>query len=1718
MIKLRIVILLLCTFNFGAKYYSQTFGNEWINYSQNYYTFEIFQDGLYRLDYATLVNAGIPVATFQSENIQLFGKEKEIPVLIEDGGDNTFDPGDYLVFYAEKNSYWLDSLFYDDPADIGNPGYNLYNDTLHYFFTWNSSSNNLRFTQESDVNFSNYSSIANYIWYSSKLNINTHYYEGKQDPNVSSSFYTRGEGWAEQHKDGVSGSYSPTVLNVPTPNPYVAVGAPNAIFSGRSVSTNDAATVGFSSPNHHVRWLFGTSNTLLLDTTWKGYDQIRCDEIVSNSLLSNGTTPVTYRIINDLSVATDRQSFQYLSLDYARQTDFNGGNELTFKVENDPQGKIRLDFTNTGTMNPIVMVFGSAPRIVPFVPNGGSYSMLIPNSTNGVNQEVIVKDISSIQDVTELSPVNGTGIFTDFASQLPESALLMIYHPSMNAASQAYKSYRDFNYNAYLANIEELYLQFGGGIRKHVFGVRRFAHFAYVNSTNKPVGLFLMGKGIRESSTNSTTFDGAGTRKSPSRYALSHIPSYGQPSSDISITAGLEGTSNYTPLIPTGRISVRDNQELQDYLNKVQVYEENQNQNDIYDTPNKDWQKHVMHFAGGVNAGEQTQFQSYMNAMSNTISDSLFGAYVHKIYKTSSNPLDPTLLAEVTDRISDGLSLMSYFGHATGTNSGFEINLDDPVNWDNEGKYPVMFVNSCYNGNVFQETASKAEEFVQVADYGAIAYIATVSLGLSGQLNQYAQRFYNGLSRDNYGQSLGEIMMNSTSQLETLYPGNLSIETICTQMVLNGDPMLKLNWHTAPEIELTPDDISFSPNTFDLTIDSIEMQIVLTNLGVSITDTFQVEVTRHFPQNGIDSTYQFYIPKLDYSDTLRFKMPLQANISIGVNSFDVRIDLPSFITEQYEEVTNNEISRTLLIDIDGITPVIPYEFAVVPDNQITLKASTTDPIAPFNTYRFEVDTVDFEGTVAQSSEYRYALVSGLGGVKEVNPNEWLSVATNDTTPLILEDSVVYFWRVSIAGDTTWRESSFQYITGKTGWGQDHFYQFKKNSFLNVAYQRVPRTREFNTTFTELECNINSATSAPEWYFNNYLIGGDVQTYGIGVSTTPKIHVAVIDPVTLEPWVIGSTGTNPCFGAFNCTTSGAWEDYHFRQNNAAELDSFQNMVLNEVPDGHYLLIYIPMVTRHDWFTSIDSLGMYSTFQALGSDSLNASRPNRPFAFFMKKGDPSTIIEGYPATQGGEYQLIGNMYSPDNFGIEKSTLIGPANQWGNVYWKQDPSETPTDDSTGLYIIGYDINGVQQTSIYQSFTPDDSLLNLNALIDASQFPYISLRADYSDTVTNTPAQMDRWHVLYEPLPEAAIDGSNGYLWSAGIDPVQEGDSIEFEVDVRNIFNIDMDSLLVSYYVMDENNVVIPIAYPRQDSLRVSDTLRDRLVFSTTGMSGLNSFFMEINPYVNGSFVITDQPEQEHFNNLLQIPFFVEEDDEHPILDVTFNGNHILNGDIVDPYSEILITLKDDNDFLIMDSDSDTTLFGIYITDPSGNQTRVPFVDQSGNMIMQWVPANSQNKRFKIIWPAAFEQDGTYTLSVQGSDKSGNLSGDLDYNVDFEIIHESSITKMMNYPNPFSTSTRFVFTLTGSQVPDDILIQIMTVSGRVIREISEDELGPIQIGRNVTEFAWNGTDQFGDPLANGVYLYRVITKINGEDIENRESGADQYFTKDFGKMYLLR
>ncbi len=117
--------------------FSQKYGNEWINYTQKYYSLYIASDGVYKLDYNTIRSSGIDVTSFSSDNIQLFGREREVPIQIVDGGDNKLDSGDYILFHAKHNDAWLDSVLYENPKDIGNPSYSLVSDGLHYFFTWN---------------------------------------------------------------------------------------------------------------------------------------------------------------------------------------------------------------------------------------------------------------------------------------------------------------------------------------------------------------------------------------------------------------------------------------------------------------------------------------------------------------------------------------------------------------------------------------------------------------------------------------------------------------------------------------------------------------------------------------------------------------------------------------------------------------------------------------------------------------------------------------------------------------------------------------------------------------------------------------------------------------------------------------------------------------------------------------------------------------------------------------------------------------------------------------------------------------------------------------------------------------------------------------------------------------------------------------------------------------------------------------------------------------------------------------------------------------------------------------------------------------------------------------------------------------------------------------------------------------------------------------------
>ena len=82
---------------------AQTYGNEWINFGQKYYKISIPNTGLYRINYNTLVNSGIPISSINPKNFQLFIKGQEQYININDESDNVFNTTDYIEFYGKKN-------------------------------------------------------------------------------------------------------------------------------------------------------------------------------------------------------------------------------------------------------------------------------------------------------------------------------------------------------------------------------------------------------------------------------------------------------------------------------------------------------------------------------------------------------------------------------------------------------------------------------------------------------------------------------------------------------------------------------------------------------------------------------------------------------------------------------------------------------------------------------------------------------------------------------------------------------------------------------------------------------------------------------------------------------------------------------------------------------------------------------------------------------------------------------------------------------------------------------------------------------------------------------------------------------------------------------------------------------------------------------------------------------------------------------------------------------------------------------------------------------------------------------------------------------------------------------------------------------------------------------------------------------------------------------
>jgi hypothetical protein len=126
-----------------------------------------------------------------------------------------------------------------------------------------------------------------------------------------------------------------------------------------------------------------------------------------------------------------------------------------------------------------------------------------------------------------------------------------------------------------------------------------------------------------------------------------------------------------------------------------------------------------------------------------------------------------------------------------------------------------------------------------------------------------------------------------------------------------------------------------------------------------------------------------------------------------------------------------------------------------------------------------------------------------------------------------------------------------------------------------------------------------------------------------------------------------------------------------------------------------------------------------------------------------------------------------------------------------------------------------------------------------------------------------------------------------------------------------------------------------------------------------------------------------------------------------------------------------------------------------------------------------------------------GKHTLTFKAWDVNNNSSSaTLDFTV--KAAEQVALSHVLNYPNPFTTNTSFYFEHNQVAEELDVMIQIFTVSGKLVKTIQSVVK---TTGFRSEGIAWDGLDDFGDQLAKGVYIYALKIRTSaGETAEKIE------------------
>ncbi len=205
-----------------------------------------------------------------------------------------------------------------------------------------------------------------------------------------------------------------------------------------------------------------------------------------------------------------------------------------------------------------------------------------------------------------------------------------------------------------------------------------------------------------------------------------------------------------------------------------------------------------------------------------------------------------------------------------------------------------------------------------------------------------------------------------------------------------------------------------------------------------------------------------------------------------------------------------------------------------------------------------------------------------------------------------------------------------------------------------------------------------------------------------------------------------------------------------------------------------------------------------------------------------------------------------------------------------------------------------------------------------------------------------------------------------------------------------------------------------------------------------------------------------------------------EPPLVKPYINDSLFLNGGITGSNTSLFVTFYDKTGINVSGND-----IGHDMTAVLDGSADAPYIL---NNYYQTLP-NTYQHGF-VSFPISGLTDGPHSIKVRAWDVNDNVG---EGTVDFVVVDGQimDIQQLGNYPNPFSGTTHFVFEHNHPDEELDINIGIFNIGGSLVKEIKE-KFTPT--GSRTADITWDGTDNGGNKLASGVYVYRLsLTTTKG-------------------------